>query len=171
MYHPLSFPVAGLTHRSIGSIWGDEHDGGRRSHEGVDIFAPRGTPVIAPTDGTVKMAEEKDIGGKVVWLADAKRSQNLYFAHLNDWNVKKGDRVKAGDTLGFVGNTGNARTTTPHLHFGIYSRGAMNPIHHLKPIGKQLIPVENGFEWLGSNMRVKYETKLYADKNQKVILG
>jgi len=159
----LAFPVAGRTHHSIGSIWGDERDGGRRSHEGVDIFAPRGTPVVAPTEGIVKEADERGIGGKVVWLADSKRSQTLYFAHLNDWNVKKGDHVKVGDTLGFVGNTGNARTTPPHLHFGIYSRGAMNPIHHLKPSGRQLKQVESDLDWLGLEMRMKSRTKLYAD--------
>lgn len=158
----LSFPVAGKTYRSIGSVWGDVRDGGRRSHEGVDIFAPRGTPVIAPTDGIVRAADERGIGGKVVWLNDSKRSQNLYFAHLNDWNVKKGDRVKIGDTLGFVGNTGNARTTPPHLHFGIYSRGAMNPINHLRPLGRALKTVDSGFEDLGSDMRLNAQTSLFS---------
>lgn len=160
----LAFPVAGRTHHSIGSIWGDERDGGRRSHEGVDIFAPRGTPVLAPTDGVVKAANERGIGGKVVWLTDSKRSHNLYFAHLDDWNVKKGDRVKVGDTLGFVGNTGNARTTSPHLHFGIYSRGAIDPIHHLKPLGRSLQMVKRDLNWLGKEMRLKSNTRLYSDQ-------
>lgn len=163
----LRFPVAGLTHQSIWSFWGDERDGGRRSHEGVDIFAERGTPVIAPTDGLVRSAEERGIGGKVVWLADSRRSQNLYFAHLNDWNVKKGDRVKAGDTLGFVGNTGNARTTAPHLHFGIYSRGAINPINHLKPLGRQLRPVDSEFDWLGQEMQLKNNTSLFSSLSDR----
>lgn len=159
----LVFPVAGKTHKSIGSIWGDVRDGGKRSHEGVDIFAPRGTPVIAPVDGIVRSAEERGIGGKVVWLSDNEHSQSLYFAHLNDWNVKRGDRVKTGDTLGFVGNTGNARTTPPHLHFGIYSRGAMNPINHLKPLGRQLKEVDSDFEWLGRELRLRTNARLYAD--------
>ena len=163
----LVFPVAGKTHRSIGSIWGDVRDGGKRSHEGVDIFAPRGTPVIAPVDGVVRAADERGIGGKVVWLEDNEHSQNLYFAHLNDWNVKKGDRVKTGDTLGFVGNTGNARTTPPHLHFGIYSRGAMNPINHLKPLGRALKTVDEGFEWLGQEVRLRNNSTLYSDLNKK----
>lgn len=163
----LVFPVAGKTHKSIGSIWGDVRDGGKRSHEGVDIFAPRGTPVIAPVDGIVRSAEERGIGGKVVWLSDNEHSQNLYFAHLNDWNVKRGDRVKTGDTLGFVGNTGNARTTPPHLHFGIYSRGAMNPINHLKPLGRQLKEVDSDFEWLGRELRLRTNAKLYSDIGMK----
>lgn len=150
----LTFPVAGKTTSAIGSFWGAPRDGGRRKHEGVDIFAKRGTPIIAPADGYVRFAGQRGIGGNVVWLRDAKRSQSLYFAHMNEIKVQKGDRVKIGDTLGTVGNTGNARTTPPHLHFGIYQNGATNPITHLKAQGSKLRKVNDDLELLGEHIRL-----------------
>ncbi len=70
-------------------------------------------------NGRIGFTGEKGLGGKQVWLRDTKRGQSLYYAHL-DSIAKTSGSVKTGDTLGFVGNTGNARTTPPHLHFGIY---------------------------------------------------
>lgn len=127
------FPVAGGTNRSIQSFWGAARDGGRRSHEGIDIFAQRGTPVIAVTDGRITSSGERGLGGKQVWLRDTKRGQSLYYAHLDSIAPLGNSRVKTGDTIGFVGNTGNARTTAPHLHFGIYKGygGAIDPLPHV----------------------------------------
>ena len=156
----LQFPVAGKTDRAIGSYWGADRDGGRRKHEGVDIFAPRGTPIIAPTDGYVRTAGKRGIGGNVVWLYDSKRSQSLYFAHMNKILVKKGDKISLGDTLGTVGNTGNARTTPPHLHFGIYQNGATNPINHLRAEGTKLRTVDNNFGLLGDEIRLNKSTRM-----------
>lgn len=119
----LSFPVDGVGERGIQSRFGAARDGGARRHHGIDIFAPRGTPVIAATSGTVSRVRETEIGGRVVWLRDERRSQSLYYAHLDTQLVRDGQRVERGDTLGTVGNTGNARTTPPHLHFGVYRRG------------------------------------------------
>lgn len=126
----LSFPVAGGDGRSIQSFWGAARDGGARSHEGVDIFAPRRTPVLAATDGRVSFTGNRGLGGKQVWLRDGIFGQSLYYAHLDSILVATGAKVNVGDTLGLVGNTGNARTTAPHLHFGIYKRGkgAINPL-------------------------------------------
>lgn len=121
------FPVQGKNTASIQSYWGAARDAGARSHEGVDIFASRGTPVLAPVDGMVTSVRDRGLGGKQVWLRDGKRNWHLYFAHLDSQLVNNLDRVKSGDTLGLVGNTGNARTTAPHLHFGIYDNGAFNP--------------------------------------------
>ncbi|MBL8961894.1 MAG: M23 family metallopeptidase [Gemmatimonadetes bacterium] len=125
----LAFPVAGHGNRAVQSFWGMARDGGRRRHEGIDIFAPRGTPVVASVDGMIRSTRPNELGGKVVWLSDPGRGQSLYYAHLDSVAVLEGEGVRRGDTLGFVGNTGNARTTRPHLHFGIYRRGsgAMDP--------------------------------------------
>jgi peptidoglycan LD-endopeptidase LytH len=119
----LAFPVEGRNSQAIQSRFGDARDGGRRDHHGVDIFAPRGTPVLSATAGVVRRVAETPIGGRVVWVRDEERGVSLYYAHLDRQNVARGDRVQPGDTLGFVGNTGNARTTPPHLHFGMYMRG------------------------------------------------
>jgi len=120
----MDFPVAGRTTGDIQSFFGAARDGGRREHHGVDIFAPRGTPVLAAGPGIVRRVNETPLGGKVVWVFDEERNLSRYYAHLDAQAVEAGRRVHAGDTLGTVGNTGNARTTPPHLHFGIYVRGA-----------------------------------------------
>lgn len=118
----LAFPVQPGTDRDIGSRFGAPRDAGARSHHGIDIFAERGTPVVAAATGVVNRVNETDIGGKVVWLRDVF-GNSLYYAHLDSQAVSSGMHVEVGDTLGFVGNTGNARTTPPHLHFGVYRRG------------------------------------------------
>ena len=126
----LGFPVRGKTEAAIGSVWGDTRDAGARRHEGVDIFAARGTPAVAAADGLITRTGTSPLGGNVVWLNDAAHGQHLYYAHLDQQLVVPGQRVRVGDTLGLVGNTGNARTTAPHLHFGIYraGRGAIDPL-------------------------------------------
>ncbi|MGI0105399.1 peptidoglycan DD-metalloendopeptidase family protein [Salinimicrobium sp. WS361] len=128
-----SFPVADKGNTAVQSMWGATRDGGRRSHEGIDIFAPRGTPVVAATSGRVSSTGNKGLGGKQVWLRDSKRGNSLYYAHLDSIIARPGMRVKVGDTLGLVGNTGNARTTPPHLHFGVYKgyRGAQDPLPYV----------------------------------------
>jgi len=148
------FPVKGRTDQAIGSFWGNARDGGARRHEGVDIFAPRGTPAVAATDGYITRTGESKLGGRVVWLADAQ-GQHLYYAHLDRQLVQPGQRVRAGDTLGLVGNTGNARTTAPHLHFGIYraGRGAVDPwpfLHREDPLPTPLAGPDRRGEWVRS---------------------
>jgi murein DD-endopeptidase MepM/ murein hydrolase activator NlpD len=119
----------------VQSIFGDPRDAGRRQHEGVDIFASRGTPVLSATHGVVTRVGETTRGGRVVWVWDPGRALSLYYAHLSEQHVTIGQRVDAGDVLGTVGNTGNARTTPPHLHFGIYERGrgAIDPYWFIAP--------------------------------------
>jgi len=132
----LTFPVLGHGNRAIQSLFGVARDAGRRVHHGIDIFAPRGTPVVAATDGVVRSTQPNTLGGNVVWLLDTLRGQSLYYAHLDSHAVVAGQVVRRGDTLGFVGNTGNARTTAPHLHFGIYRRGQgpIDPLAHVRLI-------------------------------------
>ena len=132
----LHFPVPGAGTANIQSIYGDEREAGRRSHEGIDIFAPRGTPVLAASDGFVTAVGQNRLGGNVVWVWNPSRGVRLYYAHLQDQLVRAGTFVKAGDTLGTVGNTGNAKTTPPHLHFGIYARGdgGIDPEPFIRPM-------------------------------------
>jgi murein DD-endopeptidase MepM/ murein hydrolase activator NlpD len=131
----LAFPVGGRSMQAIQSVFGAERDGGARSHDGVDIFAPRGTPVLAAAAGRAYRVGITNLGGKVVWVRDPVRNARLYYAHLDSQHVRNGDRIEIGDTLGFVGNTGNARTTPPHLHFGLYrtGEGPIDPTPFLAP--------------------------------------
>ena len=119
----LGFPVSGRAAAAIESRFGAQRDAGRRSHEGVDIFAPRGTPVVAAAPGVATRVGTNRLGGNVVFVSDRLREEAHYYAHLDTQLVAEGVSVRAGDTLGLVGNTGNARSTPPHLHFGIYARG------------------------------------------------
>ena len=112
------FPVDTERENAVQSFFGVDRDGGARRHEGIDIFAPRGTPVIAAEAGRVTRVGNTPRGGKHVWVRGDQRS--FYYAHLDSIAVSPGDRVRRGDALGTVGNTGNAITTSPHLHFGIY---------------------------------------------------
>jgi murein DD-endopeptidase MepM/ murein hydrolase activator NlpD len=119
----LGFPVAGRSSAAVQSYFRDPRDGGRRQHHGVDIFAPRDTPVLAASGGVVSSVATTTLGGHVVWVWDARRRQSHYYAHLSKQAVRVGEMVEAGEIIGYVGNTGNARTTPPHLHFGIYAMG------------------------------------------------
>lgn len=130
----LRLPVANATPGSIQSFFGADRDGGRRAHHGVDIFAARGTPVIAASGGIVSSVGTNGLGGKVVWVVRPGHLESHYYAHLDRQLVSVGTLVDAGDVIGTVGNTGNARTTAPHLHFGIYgSRGAIDPLPYVAP--------------------------------------
>jgi murein DD-endopeptidase MepM/ murein hydrolase activator NlpD/SH3-like domain-containing protein len=155
----LEFPVAGRTHRSIGSFFGDPREAGRREHHGVDVFAPRGTPVVAASEAYVSRVDTTPVGGRVIWLRDAKRGASIYYAHLNEILVAEDTRVSPGDTIGRVGNTGNARTTPPHLHFGIYLRGEgpFDPWDYLFELPTELDPVEVELSELGRWVRVAGE--------------
>ena len=126
----LAFPVRGASPRAVRSVFGDDRDRGARAHEGVDIFAPRGTPVVAAAGGWVTGSTTNSLGGNVVWVWDPAGRRTLYYAHLDRREVSPGARVRPGDVVGFVGNTGNARATAPHLHFGIYrpGSGAVDPL-------------------------------------------
>ena len=166
----LAFPVQGLNSKKISSFWGANRDGGRRSHEGVDIFAPRGTPALAAIDGFVSRVGTNGLGGNVVFLSDQSHGLNLYYAHLDSFNVVSGKQVHLGDTLGFVGNTGNARTTGTHLHFGIYQsggRGAIDPLPFIRlGLGepKQKLPDADN---LGDTARIITDTRLRLAPDNK----
>lgn len=159
----LAFPVEGRSMEAILSAFGAARDGGRREHHGVDIFAPLGTPALAATEGTVRRVRETPVGGKVVWIRDDRRRRSLYYAHLDSQLVRRGQRVSPGDTVGLVGNTGNARTTPPHLHFGIYSRGPTDPHWSLYTPPGELAPLEAPAQLLGGWARADRDgTRLRA---------
>lgn len=130
----LPVPVAGVAPARLVDTWGGARSGGRR-HEGIDIFARRGTPVLAATEGIVTRVGTNRLGGQVVWVL-GPGGQRHYYAHLDRYgDVHAGMRIASGKILGYVGNTGNAASTPPHLHYGIYTPGgAINPYPLLRRI-------------------------------------
>ena len=128
----LRFPVQGYTAAAVQSEFGAEREAGRRRHEGIDIFAPRNTPVIAVVDGHAA-PDTNALGGTVVWLRDSRTRRSYYYAHLQRWAFEDTVAVTAGQVVGYVGNSGNARDTAPHLHFGIYQGGAIDPFPFIAP--------------------------------------
>jgi murein DD-endopeptidase MepM/ murein hydrolase activator NlpD len=129
----LRFPVQGVSGRAVGSGFGVARDSGARRHDGIDIFAPGGTPVVAAADGWITRQTTNRLGGNVVWIWTPSADASLYYAHLERRAVDAGERVRAGDVVGYVGNTGNARSAAPHLHFGIYTRtgGVVDPLPYV----------------------------------------
>lgn len=151
----LSNPVAENAKQHIGSFFGVDRDGGRRSHEGIDIFADRLTPAVAATDGVIRRVGTNNLGGKVVFLRVQDRPISLYYAHLDSQTVSAGQTVKTGDTVGLIGNTGNARTTPPHLHFGIYtSNGAVDPLPFVRPGKSTPSAITSDIGRIGDTLRI-----------------
>jgi peptidoglycan LD-endopeptidase LytH len=125
----LHMPVVGITSRNLYDSWHQPRDGGRRKHKGIDIFAPRGTGVVAVTSGIISYIGDQPKGGLCLWLTN-EEGQSFYYAHLDRWapGLYEGMEVESGDLLGYVGNTGNAKSTPPHLHFAINDNDEMvNP--------------------------------------------
>jgi murein DD-endopeptidase MepM/ murein hydrolase activator NlpD len=160
----LTFPLAGYGTQNLISFWGAQRDGGIRSHEGIDIKAPRGTPVVASEDGMITQTGTNNLGGKIVFLSAAGSPYSIYYAHLDSQLVSVGQRVVRGDTLGLVGNTGNAITTTPHLHFAIYARGsgAVDPLPFINDKKEKVPGLPKISGWLGDSVRIKARVNLYA---------
>ena len=131
----LAMPVENIKPRQINDTWGAARSEGRK-HEGIDIFAKQGTPVLSATQGIVTRVGTNNLGGKVVWIIGPDLSRH-YYAHLDDYadQIQESDWVEAGEVIGYVGNTGNAKNTPPHLHYGIYvkGQGAINPYLYLVP--------------------------------------
>ena len=129
----LPMPVRGVNVADVADTWGADRSGNRQ-HEGVDIFATRGTAVTSTTRGVVGAVREGGLGGRQVWVR-GPGLENHYYAHLDGWaeHLSQGDVVLPGDVLGFVGDSGNARGTPTHLHYGIYGDdGALDPMPRLR---------------------------------------
>jgi hypothetical protein len=153
------FPVYGSSSfvDSFGAFRGDVSGGW---HHGDDIFAPLGAPLLACADGTVFSVGWNHIGGNRLWLRDAQGNE-FYYAHLSAFSplARNGAQVKAGDVLGFVGNTGDARGTPFHLHFEVHPvglldlgyDGAVDPTPYLTAWRRlQDIPITDAGAWAPS---------------------
>lgn len=162
----LTFPVSPNVKNSIISLFGTGRDNGARKHEGIDILAPKHSPAVAVANGEVTRVEENALGGKVIYLRPDNGPYSLYYAHLDSQMAVAGQHVKTGDVLGLTGNTGNAKFTVSHLHFGIYTNsGAIDPLYFVKMDYKDppklSVPLANLNTWMRSNKNAR----LYMDQS------
>lgn len=162
----LAFPVDRSGNPKIISLWGVGRDGGTRTHEGIDISARLRTPALAAADGYITRVNENRLGGKVVFLNTG--SYSLYYAHLDSQIVRPGQRVSAGDLVGLVGKTGNAQSTIPHLHFGIYTgNGAIDPLAFIDNRLKEPKPVTAPIQQLNKWLRTSSSATVYEGPSIK----
>ena len=125
----IAMPLEDVSKREVADTWQAPRGVGRR-HEGQDIFAPKGTPILSATNGYIYKIGENNLGGQTVSVISSG-GRIYYYAHLDRYanGIEVGDRVTTRTVLGYVGTTGNAQGTPPHLHFGIYTfTGAINPL-------------------------------------------
>ena len=145
----LNMPVVGVQPYDLSDSWHFARDGGKRKHTGIDIFAPKGTGIVAVADGVVSFIGEQPKGGLCLWLT-TESGTSFYYAHLDRWaaGLYEGMEVQAGDLIGYVGNTGNAKYTPSHLHFGVNENDEMvNPypiLTHAAVIQHARVAVESG---------------------------
>ncbi|MEM7737566.1 MAG: M23 family metallopeptidase [Deinococcota bacterium] len=129
----LLMPVQGIRVSQVADTWGAPRSGGRR-HEGQDIFATRGTPIYAAADGIITRITDRTLGGTSLFIT-VRGGHRHYYTHLDAYaeGIYVGQPITTDTLIGYVGNTGNARTTPPHLHFGVYTAsGAIDPLPLLR---------------------------------------
>src|SRR5690349_22304325 len=145
----IAMPLEDVAKKEVADTWGAPRGTDRR-HEGQDIFAPKGTPILSATNGFIYKIGENNLGGQTVSVIGAG-GRVYYYAHLDSYakGIAVGDRVSKRTVLGYVGATGNAQGTPPHLHFGIYTlTGAINPLplltDRVAPTAKRLTKTSHG---------------------------
>jgi peptidoglycan LD-endopeptidase LytH len=130
----LLIPVKGLKRADLRDNFAEKR--GLRRHDALDIMAKRGTPVVAVDDGRVVRMRRHVLGGLTVYQYDADEKYAYYYAHLDGYadGLKEGHVVRRGDLVGYVGSTGNAPASAPHLHFAITEMGPEKKWYKGKPV-------------------------------------
>jgi len=120
----LLIPVQGVTANQLTNTFNDSRAVGRR-HDAIDIMAPRGTEVRAVDDGSIAKLFTSQAGGLTIYQFDPTQTFSYYYAHLDRYasGLAEHQSVPRGQVLGYVGSTGNASETAPHLHFAIARLG------------------------------------------------
>jgi len=143
----LIIPVQGIAAAQLQDVFSDARSEGR-SHEAIDIMAPRGTPVLAVEPGRIAKLFESEQGGLTIYQFDANEELAYYYAHLDRYadGLAEGQFVAQGVVIGYVGYSGNASPDAPHLHFAIFQLGperrwwqgvAINPYPYLADSGRK----------------------------------
>jgi len=144
----LLFPVVGVDSARLDDSFDESRDGGVRQHRAIDIMAPKGTPVLAAADGRILRVANTAKGGISLYASDLEEQFVYYYAHLDRYhqNIYAGKPLVRGDTIGYVGTTGNAPKNLPHLHFQLMRMPAdrkywngepINPLPYLRRTGKE----------------------------------
>jgi murein DD-endopeptidase MepM/ murein hydrolase activator NlpD len=117
----LTFPVSGIDSTRLDDSFDEPRDGGARTHRAIDILAPKGSAVLSVQDGRILRLSKSEKGGITVYATDLEEQFVYYYAHLDRYHAKvyAGKPLMRGDTLGYVGTTGNAPKNLPHLHFQV----------------------------------------------------
>ena len=137
-------PVAGADMTRVEDSFNEPRDGDR-VHRAIDILAPRGTAILSADDGRVVRMTTSPLGGISMYTIDPDQRIVYYYAHMDRYNevMAPGRAISKGDTLGFVGTTGNAPKDTPHLHFQVMRWPADGKYWNGEPI--------NPFDFLGGH--------------------
>ena len=135
----LKLPVDGVERKDLRNTFSDAR--GARTHEALDIMAPRGTKVRAAEDGRIQKLFTSKAGGLTIYQFDPTDTFAYYYAHLDSYEdgVREGEMVKRGDVIGYVGSTGNASPDAPHLHFAIFRLGPEKQWWKGEPINPFLV--------------------------------
>lgn len=140
----LTLPVVGVPSATLIRSFTSIRSGGR-AHHAIDILARRNTPVIAANDGTIVDMSTSSLGGTTISQLDPSGRYTFYYAHLQRYakGLKEGMRVRKGQTIGYVGTTGNAPPETPHLHFAILKLETPGTWRRGEPIDPYDVLTEN----------------------------
>ena len=136
----LLLPVAGIEPTALAPTFDDPRSGSR-AHEALDIMAPRGTAVLATEAGTIAKLFTSRLGGLTIYQFDPSGTYCYYYAHLDAYatGLSPGAKVERGQTIGYVGTTGNAPPNAPHLHFAIFRLGPEQRWWEGEPIDPYLV--------------------------------
>ncbi len=119
----LGYPLAEIKPRELRSQFTDKRRGHR--HNAIDLMRKRGTPVMAVTDGIIRKLYRSKTGGISIYMFDGSKEYCFFYGHLDHYakNLHEGQQVHKGEVIGFVGYTGNAKRSAPHLHFAVSLTG------------------------------------------------
>ena len=115
----IGYPLADVKPRELRSQFRDRRRG--HQHQAIDLMRKRGTPVMAVTDGTIRKLYRSKTGGISIYLFDGSQEYCFFYGHLDHYakGLREGQEVSKGEVIGYVGYTGNAKRSAPHLHFAV----------------------------------------------------